>query len=122
MPGAGAGVRGVGGAIRRRPERPGPIRPDDRPAAMMRAGLTGPVAIVLGVAAVSVASAAGILWGVREVSPGRAGLLLMMEVVTGLASAAAFAGEPFGAARIAGSMLIVSAALVEVLPPHGRPP
>ena len=82
----------------------------------------GPVMIVVAVAAVSVASAIGILWGVRLVSPGRAGLLMMMEVVTGLASAAAFAGEPFGVPQIAGSMLIVAAALVEVLPAAGRVP
>ena len=77
---------------------------------------TGPIAIVVAVAAVSVASAIGILWGVRIVSPGRAGLLMMLEVVTGLASAAAFAGEPFGVVEVAGSMLIVAAAVVEVLP------
>ena len=82
----------------------------------------GPVAIVVAVAALSVASAVGILWGVRLVSPGRAGLLLMMEVVTGLATAAAFAGEPFGVAQVAGSMLIVAAALVEVLPAPRTPP
>ena len=75
-----------------------------------------PAAIVLGIAALSVASAFGILWGVRLVSPGRAGLLMMMEVVTGLASAAAFAGEPFGVAQALGSALIVAAALVEMLP------
>ena len=79
-----------------------------------------PAAIIVGVAALSVASALGILWAVRLVSPGRAGLLLMMEVVTGLASAAAFAGEPFGAVQIAGSMLIVAAAFVEVLPSGAR--
>ena len=77
-------------------------------------------AIVLAVAVISLVSAWGILWGARLVSPGRAGLLLMLEVVTGLASAAAFAGEPFGTAQLAGSMLIVAAALVEVLP--GAPP
>ena len=77
-------------------------------------------AIVLAVAVISLVSAWGILWGARLVSPGRAGLLLMMEVVTGLASAAAFAGEPFGAALIIGSMLIVAAALVEVLPAPSR--
>ena len=82
----------------------------------------GPVTIIVAVAALSVASAVGILWGVRLVSPGRAGLLLMMEVVTGLATAAAFAGEPFGVAQVAGSMLIVAAALVEVLPARGRLP
>ena len=75
-----------------------------------------PAAIVVAVAGISVASGIGILWGVRLVSPGRAGLLLMMEVVTGIASAAAFAGERFGVAQVAGSMLIVAAALVEVLP------
>ena len=79
-----------------------------------------PAAIILGVAALSVASGLGILWAVRLVSPGRAGLLLMLEVVTGLASAAAFAGEPFGAVQVIGSMLIVAAALVEVFPAsHG---
>ena len=76
-------------------------------------------AIVLGVAVLSVLSAGGILWGARLISPGRAGLLLMMEVITGLASAALLAGEPFGPAQILGSMLIVAAALVEVLPPAG---
>ena len=78
-------------------------------------------AIVLAVAVISLVSAWGILWGARLVSPGRAGLLLMMEVVTGLASAAALAGEPFGAAQLAGSMLIVAAALAEVLPVSVRP-
>ena len=73
-------------------------------------------AIISIVAVLSVASAWGILRGARLVSPGRAGLLLMMEVVTGLASAAALAGEPFGVAQAVGSMLIVAAALVEVLP------
>ena len=47
---------------------------------------------------------------------------MMMEVVTGLASAAAFAGEPFGVVQVAGSMLIVAAALVEVLPAPRTPP
>ena len=76
----------------------------------------GPAAIVIGVAGITVASAIGLLWGVRLVSPGRAGLLMMLEVVTGLASAAAFAGEPFGAAEAAGSALIVAAAIAEVRP------
>lgn len=74
------------------------------------------VAIVLGMAVVSVTSAWGILWGARLLSPGRAGLLLMMEVITGLASAAVLVDEPFGTAQIVGSLLIASAVLVEVLP------
>ena len=82
----------------------------------------GAAAIVSIVAVLSMVSAWGILWGVRLVSPGRAGLLLMTEVVTGLASAAALAGEPFGVAQVAGSGLIVAAALVEVLPARARRP
>ena len=78
-------------------------------------------AIVIGIAVLSVASAWSILWGAGLLSPGRAGLLLMMEVITGLASAAALAGEPFTMAQVVGAMLIVAAVLVEVLPPVGRP-
>ena len=77
-------------------------------------------AIILLLAVLSLVSAWGILWGARLISPGRAGLLLMMEVITGLASAAVLAGEPFGMTQTIGSMLIVAAALVEVLPAAGR--
>ena len=79
-------------------------------------------AIIPILAVLSVVSAWGILWGARLISPGRAGLLLMMEVITGLASAAVLAGEPFGMTQTIGSMLIVAAALVEVLPATGRRP
>ena len=90
--------------------------------------MAGPAPVVTAQAAViililtvlSVVSAWGILWGARFISPGRAGLLLMMEVITGLASAAVLAGEPFGMTQAIGSMLIVAAALVEVLPAAGR--
>ncbi len=77
-------------------------------------------AIVSIMAVLSVVSTGGILWGARLVSPGRTGLLMMMEVITGLVSAAALAGEPFGVFRIAGATLIVTAALVEVLPAPAR--
>ena len=79
-------------------------------------------AIVLAMAVVSLLSAWSILWGARLLSPGRAGLLLMMEVITGLASAAALAGEPFAMAQVVGAMLIAGAVVVEVLPPAGRSP
>ena len=83
--------------------------------------VTAPAAaIVLAVAVLSVLSAGGILWGARLISPGRAGLLLMMEVITGLASAALLAGEPFGMVQVVGSTLIMAAALAEVLPAAGR--
>lgn len=77
-------------------------------------------AVVAVLAVLSVVSAGGILWGARLISPGRAGLLLMMEVITGLASAALLAGEPFGVVQVVGSTLILAAALVEVLPAAGR--
>ena len=91
-------------------------------------GMAGPppavtatsAAIVLAMAVVSLLSAWSILWGARLLSPGRAGLLLMMEVITGLASAAVLAGEPFGLAQVFGSMLIAGAVVVEVLSPAGR--
>ena len=84
--------------------------------------VTAPAAaIVVAVAVLSVLSAGGILWGARLISPGRAGLLLMMEVITGLASAALLAGEPFGMIQVVGSTLIMAAALAEVLPVAGRP-
>ena len=76
-------------------------------------------AVVLMLVVLSIVSAGGILWGARLISPGRAGLLLMMEVITGLASAAMLAGEPFGMTQAIGSTLIVAAALVEVLPARG---
>lgn len=76
--------------------------------------------IVLVVAVLSLSSLLGVLWGARLVSPGRVGLLLMMEVITGLASAAVLAGEPFGTVQIIGSALIVAAGLVEVVPGPGR--
>ena len=84
--------------------------------------VTAPAAaIVLAVTVLSVLSAGGILWGARLISPGRAGLLLMMEVITGLASAALLAGEPFGTVQVVGSTLIMAAALAEVLPVARRP-
>ena len=98
------------GVIALLPDMAGPVPPVTAPSA----------AIVLGMTVVSLLSAWSILWGARLLSPGRAGLLLMMEVITGLASAAALAGEPFGMAQVVGAMLIVAAVLVEVLPPAGR--
>ena len=55
------------------------------------------------------------IWPATMLTPARVGLLLMSEVVVGLISAALFAGEPFGAREAFGALLIVSAALIEVL-------
>lgn len=66
------------------------------------------------------------VWPATILSPGRIGLLLMSDAVVGIASAAAFAGEAFGWREALGTLLIVSAAAVEVLarsaPPAGAKP
>ncbi len=67
-------------------------------------------------AVVTIVSTWGVLWGVKRISPGRAALLLMVEVLVGVASAAALANEPFGWRQIIGSALILVAALAEVRP------
>jgi drug/metabolite transporter (DMT)-like permease len=56
-----------------------------------------------------------ILWAAQRIDPGRVGILLMTEVLVGAISAALFSGEPFGIMVFAGTALIVSAGLVEVL-------
>ena len=54
------------------------------------------------------------IWPAKLLSPGRVGLLLMSEVVVGIASAAVLAGESFGLRETVGTFLVVSAGLVEV--------
>ncbi len=55
------------------------------------------------------------IWPAMLLTPGRVGLLLMSDVIVGVASAALWAGEPFGLREIAGTLLIVAAAVIEVL-------
>jgi drug/metabolite transporter (DMT)-like permease len=55
------------------------------------------------------------IWPATVLSPGRAGLILMSEVVVGVGSAAMLAGEPFGLREVAGTLLIIAAAAVEIL-------
>jgi drug/metabolite transporter (DMT)-like permease len=56
-----------------------------------------------------------IMWGTHSVDPARVGMLLMVEIVVGVATAAAFAGEPFGLREAAGAVLIVGAGVVDVV-------
>lgn len=58
------------------------------------------------------------IWPATLLSPARVGLLLMTEVVVGLASAAAFSGEPFGWRESLGAALIVGAAVLELSGPQ----
>lgn len=55
------------------------------------------------------------LWGAARLTPGRVGILLMGEVAVGIVSAALWAGEPFGPREALGAVLIVGAAIVEVM-------
>ncbi|WP_420586879.1 DMT family transporter [Ruegeria sp.] len=55
------------------------------------------------------------IWPATRLSPARVGLLLMSEVVVGLASAAALSGEHFGIRELLGAILIVSAAVLEIV-------
>ncbi|NOD34110.1 MULTISPECIES: DMT family transporter [unclassified Ruegeria] len=55
------------------------------------------------------------IWPATKLSPSRVGLLLMSEVVVGIASAAVLSGEPFGLREFLGAALIVSAAVLEIV-------
>ncbi|MFQ6021823.1 MAG: DMT family transporter, partial [Acidiferrobacterales bacterium] len=56
-----------------------------------------------------------LLWATSRLSPGRVGLLLMGEVVVGVISAALLTDEPFGRRELIGTILIVSAGVIEVM-------
>jgi drug/metabolite transporter (DMT)-like permease len=56
----------------------------------------------------------GLYWGSGYVDPGRLGILLQLEAVVGIGSAALLAGEPFGSQEALGAGLVVSAGLIEV--------
>jgi drug/metabolite transporter (DMT)-like permease len=62
------------------------------------------------------------IWPAMRLSPGRVGILLMGEIVVGVASAALLAGEPFGPREIIGTLLILGAGVIEVLGRHTTEP
>lgn len=53
------------------------------------------------------------LWGAARLSPGRANILMMFEVVVGVGSGALLAGEALGWSKLVGAILIVSASVLE---------
>ena len=55
------------------------------------------------------------IWPATVLSPGRVGILFMSEAIVGIGSAAWLTNEPFGLREITGTVLIMSAAVVEVL-------
>jgi len=56
-----------------------------------------------------------LLWGSQRIDPGRLGILLQLEAVVGIASAALLTDEPFGLVEVAGTILIIGAGVVDVL-------
>ena len=55
------------------------------------------------------------IWPATLLSPARVGVLLMMELIVGVSTAAWLLDEPFGAREIAGTLLILAAGGVEVM-------
>lgn len=56
----------------------------------------------------------GLLWGSRHIDAGRLGILLQMEAVIGIGSAALLTDEPFGAVELLGTCLVIGAGIVDV--------
>jgi len=54
-------------------------------------------------------------WGAARLSPTRASMLFMVEVVVGVATAAIWAGSAIGWRELVGGAIIISAGLVEIL-------
>ncbi len=61
------------------------------------------------------------LWGIRHLEPARATLIFMLEVCIGVLSAALLTEEPFGWRELAGMLLVLAAAAVELMPPPAPP-
>jgi len=57
------------------------------------------------------------LFGATEVEPGRVAILLMMEVVIGVGSAAILSGQPFGAREIIGTVCVMCASVSDFVLP-----
>lgn len=62
-----------------------------------------------------------LFWGVRRISPVRTGILLMTELVSGVATAAWLSGDPVTWQQALGGALILAAGLGDVLTGRERP-
>ena len=56
-----------------------------------------------------------LFWGVRRISPVRTGILLMTELISGVATAAWLSGDPITAVQALGGALILAAGLGDIL-------
>jgi drug/metabolite transporter (DMT)-like permease len=61
----------------------------------------------------------GLLWGSAHIDPGRLGILLQLEAVVGIGSAALLTNEPFGLVEVLGTALIIAAGIVDVFGNRG---
>jgi drug/metabolite transporter (DMT)-like permease len=62
-----------------------------------------------------------LFWGVSRISPVRTGILLMTELVSGVATAAWLSGDPISLQQAVGGALILAAGLGDVLTTKERP-
>lgn len=60
------------------------------------------------------------MYGASYLDPGRVAILLMLEIVIGLLSAALLAGEPFGVRETLGGVLIIAAGGSDLFAPRTR--
>jgi drug/metabolite transporter (DMT)-like permease len=56
-----------------------------------------------------------LIWGSQRIDPGRLGIILQLEAVVGIVSAALLTNEPFGIAEIVGTIMVVGAGSTDVL-------
>ena len=56
------------------------------------------------------------LWGALNFAPALITFVLTAEIISGVASSAALLGEPFGLPEVLGTMLIITGALIEIIP------
>ncbi len=71
--------------------------------------------LVIAAAAFMIPVMWGLLWGAKHLDPGRLGILLQMEAVVGIGSAALLTDEPFGMVEVLGTVLVISAGVADVL-------
>ncbi len=83
------------------------------------AGLAHALPLLVGVTALWLLPQTWLLiWGAERLDPGRVSLLMLLEIVAAVVSAALFAGEPFGWREFAGCLLILGAGAVEAYDQH----
>ena len=81
--------------------------------------LLGPytIAALVAIAIASLPVNLIILWAASLLSPARVGLLMLLEVVCGIAVAAIITDEPYGFLEAVGTILILAAGIVDIVQP-----